>query len=133
VPDRSRAVAGHSIGTAVIALRSRPNTRVTAVKVTSPETESQAGPRATDGDLQSPFDPAPLPHGRVSREVIKSTIGTDSRVAGGGATTPKHLGAETAHKSMVTSIQTRIEPRSYFPDASVDPTDARNGSACGES
>jgi hypothetical protein len=26
---------------------------------------------------------------------------------------------------MVTSIQTRIEPRGYFPAASVDPTDAR--------
>jgi hypothetical protein len=27
---------------------------------------------------------------------------------------------------MVTSKQARIEPRSYFHDASVDPTEARN-------
>jgi hypothetical protein len=27
---------------------------------------------------------------------------------------------------MVTSIQTRMALRGYFPDASVDPTDARN-------
>jgi hypothetical protein len=27
---------------------------------------------------------------------------------------------------MVTSIQTRIDPRSYFLAASVDPTEARN-------
>jgi hypothetical protein len=98
-------VAGHSIGTAVIALRSRPNTRVTAVKVASPETEFQAGPRPTDGDLQSRFDPAPPPHGRVSREAIKSTLGTDIRVARFGPSTPK---------------------RASRPfDASVDPTEAR--------
>ena len=43
-----------------------------------------------------------------------------------GPTTPKQLGAVTVHELMVISIHTRIEPRSYFPAASVDPTDARN-------
>jgi hypothetical protein len=27
---------------------------------------------------------------------------------------------------MATSMQTRMDLRGYFPDASVDPTDARN-------
>src|SRR5262249_23498048 len=43
-----------------------------------------------------------------------------------GPTTPKQLGAVTVHRVMVTSIQTRIDLRGYFPDASVDPTEARN-------
>jgi hypothetical protein len=42
-----------------------------------------------------------------------------------GPTTPKQPGAATVHELMVTSIQTRIEPRSDFPAASVDPTEAR--------
>jgi hypothetical protein len=42
-----------------------------------------------------------------------------------GPTTPKQLGAVNVHQYMVTSIQTRVEPRGYFPDASVDPTEAR--------
>ena len=36
------------------------------------------------------------------------------------------LGAVIVRESMVTSRQDRIEPRGYFPDASVDPTEARN-------
>src|SRR5437879_2643577 len=38
---------------------------------------------------------------------------------------PKQPGAVTDHELMVTSIQTRIEPRGDFPAASVDPTEAR--------
>src|SRR5262245_58940731 len=37
-----------------------------------------------------------------------------------------NLGVVIVHDSMVTSIQTRIRPRCYFPNASVDPTEARD-------
>jgi hypothetical protein len=36
-----------------------------------------------------------------------------------------NLGVVTLHDWMVTSIKTHIGSRSHFPDASVDPTDAR--------
>jgi hypothetical protein len=52
-------------------------------------------------------------------------IATDCRLARVGPTTPNQLAAVTVHDLMVTSILARIESRSYFPDASVDPTDAR--------
>jgi len=35
-------------------------------------------------------------------------------------------GAVTVHEPKVTGIQESIERRRYFPDASVDQTDARN-------
>src|SRR5262245_24262928 len=38
--------------------------------------------------------------------------------------TPKQLGAVTVRKPMVTSKQTRIEPRRSFTATLVDPTDA---------
>src|SRR5262249_11736036 len=40
--------------------------------------------------------------------------------------TPKHLSAVIVHQAMVTSIQAGVEPPCYFPDASVDHTEARN-------
>src|SRR5262249_7448484 len=61
--------------------------------------------------------------GCYSRPIPKSGL---ARV---GQTTPKQLGAVTVHRQMVTSVQTRTEPRGYFPDASVDPTEARNAPA----
>src|SRR5262249_40549265 len=44
-----------------------------------------------------------------------------------------HLGVIPVRDSMATSIQTLIEPRSDFPDASVDPTDVRNATVGSES
>jgi hypothetical protein len=43
-----------------------------------------------------------------------------------GPTTPKPLGAVTVYDSMATGMKTRIEQQCHFPDASVDPTEARN-------
>src|SRR5262249_46313074 len=48
--------------------------------------------RAGFGNGPSPLkDRAPPPHGPVSREETKSRLGTDSRVARFGPTTPTHL------------------------------------------
>jgi hypothetical protein len=47
-------------------------------------------------------------------------------VARVGSTTPKQLSSVTGRESMVKGMQTRVGPRGYFPDASVDPTEARN-------
>ena len=46
-------------------------------------------------------------------------------VARVGPTAPKPLGEATAPELIFASTQDRIGPRSYFPAASVDPTDAR--------
>src|SRR5262249_61175379 len=66
---------------------------------------------------------SPCIHSPIGRnEDLVRFSGSPARV---GPTTPKQLGAVTVHYSMVASIQTRVEPRTDFPDASVDPTDAR--------
>ena len=69
-------------------------------------------------------------------DVVEASLACRRSSAAGRATirtrrsdTPKQLGAVTARELMMTSIQTRIEPRSYFPAASVDPTDAHRAPA----
>src|SRR5262249_54414517 len=77
-------------------------------------------------------------HSRRFESHIPHVIARSSTTGGGrkgvarvGPTTPKHLGAVILRDSMVTSIQTRIELRSYFPAASVDQTEAHHAKVTG--